>query len=446
MSNKRIEKKHQSKPSSSLGAAKVITKSLTDSLTSLNAGLATVKDKRTYLQYKGQIITPSELDAIYFSNGLGKKIIDIPVNDMTREWRSLSSQELSEEDIKLFQQYELSFDTKSKFNDAQKWARLYGGSIIIFGLDGTGESYEPLDLDDIQQGSLKYMHVFDRWEVSATDINLSDPSLPNFRMPTYYLLPDQTTRVHYTRVVRFNGSQIPWRLRRMNQYWDSSILNALYNDLRNCDLIKDSTASLVLEAKKDIIKVANLQNMILAGQEDKIVDRFALADLMKSNFNMLLLDGNEDYSQITNSFAGLPQLVQEYLNILAAISDIPATRLLGLSAPGLNSTGTTELENYYTMVNSLQENDFNKQLQYTDQIMLRSLFGKMPKSFVSSWNPLWSESAKTITDRQKVDSDRHVSLLGAGVISVDEVREELKTNEVYSSLEDKAPVVTSTTE
>lgn len=232
----------------------------------------------------------------------------------------------------------------------------------------------------------------------------------------------------------------------MNQYWDSSILNALYNDLRNCDLIKDSTASLVLEAKKDIIKVANLQNMILAGQEDKIVDRFALADLMKSNFNMLLLDGNEDYSQITNSFAGLPQLVQEYLNILAAISDIPATRLLGLSAPGLNSTGTTELENYYTMVNSLQENDFNKQLQYTDQIMLRSLFGKMPKSFVSSWNPLWSESAKTITERQKVDSDRHVSLLGAGVISVDEVREELKTNEVYSSLEDKAPVVTSTTE
>ena len=420
---------------STIGQAKVVN----DSLAVLNAGLGGAKDKRTSSVYTAKILNPGELDAIYYANGLGAKIINIPVNDMTREWREINTPSLSPEQIQLIEQAEVAYGTRALVNEAKKWARLYGGAIIVMGIDGTGDHDEPLDLSRVQKGSLKYMHVFDRWEVSPVDINLSDPYKSNFREPEYYLLPNQKDKIHYSRVVRFDGTLVPWRLRRMNSYWNSSIFNSIYNDLRNCDIVKDSTAALVLEAKKDIIKVKDLKNMILAGQEDKIVERFALADLMKSNFNMLLLDGDEEYSQVTNGFSGLPQLVQQYLNILASISDIPATRLLGLSAPGLNSTGESEIRNYYDMISSGQANELTEQVSYMDEVLVRSTLGSMPEDHSFIWKPLWTADRETVVSTDKAEAEKHSILLDRNVVTVEEVRNELKVTDSYSNLEDAPP-------
>jgi len=414
-----------------------------DSLKSLVSGLGTEKDKRMSGTYQFETIHHNELSAIYYSNGLGAKIVNIPVDDMTRRWRKYSSPSLSPENLSLLSAQDEKLNTKGLFNEAQKWARLYGGAIIVMGIDGTGDHTEPLDIDRVTKDSLKYLHVFDRHEVSSCEINNSNPAAPNFRQPEYYILPNQSDKIHYTRVLRFDGVKMPWRLRKMNSYWNASIYNSIYNDLRNCDTIKDSTATLVLEAKKDIVQIEGLKQMILAGQEDKIIERFALADLMKSNFNMLLLDGDESYQQVTNGFAGLQGLVQQYLNVLASISQIPATKLLGESAPGLNSTGEEQTKMYYDYISALQKTEFTPSLTRLDEILVRNLFGKPVEDLKSTWNSLWELSDTEKSTIQKKNADRDSIYLSTNVVSVEEVRAELKEEETYDNLQETAaPAVT----
>ena len=97
--------------------------------------------------------------------------------------------------------------------DTVKWARLYGGSLAVMMIDGQDAS-QPLRLDTIAEGQFKGLCVLDRWLVqpTLTDLVVSGPELG---MPRYYdvvadsmALPRQ--RIHYSRVLRFDGVTLPY--------------------------------------------------------------------------------------------------------------------------------------------------------------------------------------------------------------------------------------------
>jgi phage-related protein (TIGR01555 family) len=105
-------------------------------------------------------------------------------------------------------------------------------------------------------------------------------------------------------------------------------------------------------------------------------------------FNMLLLDGNgqsgptaggERWEQKQISFAQLPELIRQYLQIASAAADIPITRMLGESPGGLNSTGDADLRNYYDNVSARQKTELAPALNRLDEIIIRSALGARPK-------------------------------------------------------------------
>ena len=69
----------------------------------------------------------------------------------------------------------------------------------------------------------------------------------------------------------------------------------------------------------------------------------------------------------------LKDLLDAFGKFLSAATDIPATRLLGTSASGLNATGEGDLKNYYDMIRSKQKSKYKPRLDYFDEIMVRSL-------------------------------------------------------------------------
>ena len=78
------------------------------------------------------------LTVTYRENWLAKKIIDMPSEDMTRAWYSLSTS-LPEEDLHDLKQLEAKHSVKQEITNAIRWGRLYGGALAVMILRGGGE-------------------------------------------------------------------------------------------------------------------------------------------------------------------------------------------------------------------------------------------------------------------------------------------------------------------
>jgi phage-related protein (TIGR01555 family) len=387
-------------------AVKVLTDSestfLVDGLVNLVSMMGANKDKRTQGEYALKAFSQGQFEVLHRQNWIAKKIIQLIPDDMTSDGRTIQTPSIDEEKIAQFEKQEKDFSVWDKMKRSMYWARLYGGCSIIMGVDDGKESHEFLDIHTIKPGQLKFLNVIDQWELSVQDIN-HDPLFPGYKEPLIYSLPTHG-QVHASRVVRFDGDLLPWEQYKGNNYYHASILEAVYEAIRNSDTITDGIASLITEAKMDIIKVKGLRDIMVRGREDAMMKRFQIADQMKSMINTLLIDADEEHSRIQTNFGGLKDLVLQYLNILGSAADVPATRMLGVSAPGLNATGEQEIDNYRSMISSRQNNDLAPRLNVLDEVLARNLWGDYPEDWKYQFNSLDKETLMEKANRELAEA------------------------------------------
>ncbi len=406
-----------------------------DSFVNLVANLGTSKDKRTSGEFQFRTLDVTQLEAMYSSDWLSGKVIDVPVDDSTRKWRKISAPSIDEK-LDLVRELENQLQVKQKYNEAQKWADLYNGAIIVMVMNDDTDIEEPLDPEKIKEGQLSRLVVFDSTEVSPMEVNTNDITAENFRLPKFYSISGGEL-IHHSRVLRFEGISLPWRLKAQCNYWGQSRLQRFYDALRNSRSVIDSVASLVYEAKNDIVSVPELyQELASPDGLAKILERFHLGDMLKSNNNMLLLDEREKFERFNTTFTGVSDLMMKFALWTSAASDIPATRLLGQSAIGLNSTGEGEERNYYDKVSSDQETKYRPTLNQLDQVLVRSALGAMPEDYSFDFNPLRqnTEGEQATIDLQ--NAQRDTIYKADGVLTEAAVAQELKDNDTYSVIDD----------
>src|SRR4029077_10331200 len=116
----------------------------------------------------------------------------------------------------------------------------------------------------------------------------------------------------------------------------------------------------------------------------------------KSVINAIVMDSEEEWQRIEVTYHGMPEVLQMYLQIAAGAADIPVTRFLGQSPAGLNSTGESDLQNYYDRVASDQELRLRPALAKLDVALVRSALGMNDETIYYEWGSLWQldENAK----------------------------------------------------
>ncbi len=375
-----------------------------DSLENLVANLGTEADKRSLskvtnrkrLSLRGN---EQELTDLYRTDWVSGKVVDIIPNDMTREWRSFTSEE-DPEVIQILEDEEKRLSLKQAFNRAHKWARLYGTSFIVMDIDDGQTADMPLRVDQIRPGGLRHIKVIDRQRINIKDQQpIANPLDPNYGMPEYYRFVETQTVIHHSRMIRFDAIELPFDEFRRNHYFSDSVLDRIYESIINFMTATESSASMIYEANVAVMKIKGLMNYLQTAEGEQMVrKRFALAKLLKSFNNMTLLDSEEEHEHKSTSFAGLPDLIDRFAKMLAAATDIPATRFLGTSASGLNATGEGDLKNYYDSIASLQTLEYEPKLDYFDQIMQASLQLDLPTDMNIEYvfNPLFQISPERI--------------------------------------------------
>jgi phage-related protein (TIGR01555 family) len=236
--------------------------------------------------------------------------------------------------------------------------------------------------------------------LSVTEID-RDPASPTFGEPLYYTLASLNggaVNIHPSRVLRFIGAE-RLELNFNVDGWGDSVLMAMYDAIHHAALSQAGIAELIHEAKVDVISVPNLASNLSTDEGTKaIAKRFSNANMLKSINNMLLLDVGETWDRKQTQFAGLPDILDRYMQIVSGAADIPATRLLGQAPKGMNATGDSDMRNYYDMVVAMREQAIGRQLAYLDQILWIDAKGSIPKDVYPEWEPLWQMTPKEKAD------------------------------------------------
>lgn len=411
-----------------------------DGLENLMANLGTELDKRSHstfvnnknLSANGHQI---ELEAMYRTDWLCGKVVDIIPDDMCREWREFTG-DIDPEIVKKLVAEESRLGLNKSFNLAHKWGRLYGTAYIVIAADDGQEPDKPLDISKLTKGSLKHIKVVDRHRlVHAGATPVVNPLDSNFGMPEHYRFNETSILIHHTRVLRFEGNEIPYDEFRRNNYNSDSVLSRLYDTVTNFNTAANGTASMIYETNVDIVKIKNLMGHLQTPEGEALLrKRFTLANAMKSINNMFLLDEQETFETKTNTFSGLPDLLRTFATFLSAGSDIPATRLLGTSASGINATGEGDLKNYYDTIRSNQSQTYRPLLDRFDELMAINIGLPDDVELEYEFKSLFQMTPSEIADINLKDAQRDDIYMTNNIIAEDIVLKELEQKGTYSNI------------
>lgn len=373
--------------------------------------------------------TEHDLATAYDESGFLGKIIDIPADDATREWREWKA---DRKQIEAIEATEKRLGVQQAVNSALKKARLYGGSAILADLPGSAST--PLNLDRIAQGGIRYLHVVNRYELHAEGL-IRNPLDPNYGRPEWFYVTTGTglrVRFHPSRVVVINGRSAGMSHRTGNEFWGKSVWNHVADSVLSADGISPIITTLLQEVKRDVIGIDDfMASMMDAEGEAAQVRRWQLVATLSSIANITLMDKADEWQQKTINMSGVPDSSITLLQIMCGVADIPLTRMLGTSPGGLNATGESDLRNYYDNVRARQGLEITPALTLLDEIILRDALGSRPASIWYEWHPLWQPSDKERAETQKIRAETFAIELGTAALDA----EAFATSYVASAIE-----------
>jgi phage-related protein (TIGR01555 family) len=335
-----------------------------------------------------------ELISLYRSNWIVQNIVNTIPEDMVSNWYKLQC-ELPPQDIADYEAYEMEIGLQASMCLGMQWGRLFGGAAGIFIMDGDLE--EPLDLETIMPGDFRGLHIVDRWSgISPDNALCSDIRYPRaIGLPEYYTFHDdtskQTFRVHHTKMVRFEGRNLPLWEKQAENYWGASELEAIYDDLMRRDGIINNIAELTFKARLITREIDNLDQM-LSSRSGKELERFyrimqAQAQAL-TNQGILLINKDEKVQSHQYTFAGLAEIYENIMMDLAGASHTPVAKLFGRTPGGLNATGDGDRELYDAYLDNQNTAVLLPMLNQVQPLVALSVWGKRPKGAKIVFNPI----------------------------------------------------------
>lgn len=353
--------------------------------------------------------------AAYLVSGLLQKVIDIPAADRTREWRDWQADEST---IKPIEAEEKRLGIRAKFKAAEVLRGLGGGALIL-GLPGDPAS----PVGTIAKGALQAVNLVSRRELELVDIDTNLTS-PTYGEPRAFHVQSDGRKVviHPSRVIAFRGDPYPTMLAivsKEDRYWGRPRILRVVEEVAKSDNAAKWFSELVRKAKLLRFGVSGMSGY---NQDDlnKRISNIAMSEnlLSASIYNLPSKDGSgaeyggekiDDY-QVT--WAGIPAMMDAFDQRVAAVADIPFTRLMGRSPAGMNATGESDMRNYHAAVGDAQENEVRPCLEKLDAVLL-------PSAGVAMTDDLWWKFSPLVKEDPAAEATRFKTTMEALAI-VDE--------------------------
>lgn len=388
-----------------------------------------------------------QLEFAYRSSWLAGQAVDTYADDMTREGVELTG-ELPPDEMERIQKASAGLRIWKALGDTIKWGRLYGGAIAVLMIDGQ-KTETPLRLDTIEKGQFKGLLVLDRWVIQPSLNDLVTELGPNMGKPKFYdVIADANglakMKIHYSRVVRVEGVDLPYWQRISENGWGQSVLERLWDRLIPFDSITQGAAQLVYKAHLRTYKVKDLRQLISMGGKamEALTNQLEMIRTYQTNEGLTLMDSEDEFEAHSYTFSGLSDMMLQFGQQISGAIGIPLVRLFGQSPAGLSSTGESDIRNYYDNIKQRQESDLRTGVGLIYNVLHRSVLGQEPsESFDFEFSPLWQMSDKEKSEIAASVTTAVVGASDAGLIdrstALKELRQSSHVTGIFSNVTDE---------
>jgi len=384
----------------------------------------------------GNFITRNRLmlEAAYRTSWIIGQVVDVVADDMIRAGIDISS-DLDPDSIDKLQRALVKLKVWKSLTSGIKWGRLYGGAAAIIIIEGQ-KMDQPLRIDTIGRDSFRGLLVLDRWLLNPSLGELVPEYGPDFGMPKYYqIIPTSTVlrneKVHYSRVIRFDGIELPYLWKQAENLWSESVIERMYDRLLAFDSTTQGAAQLVFKAHLRTVKLKGLREALAAGGklEDAITKEIEYIRRFQSNEGITLLDSEDEFETHQYTFAGLDSLLIQFGQQISGSTGIPLVRLFGQSPSGMNATGESDLRNYYDGINKNQSSMLGEPMMLILQCLAKSILGiDLPESTTISFSSLWQLTDKEKSEIAAADATSISTIYNSGMIGKHIALKELRQN------------------
>lgn len=417
----------------------------------LNKYGTTQDNTESYIYMPEGVIPDMELTRQYESNGLFAKIIDTPAEEVVKHGFELG---LDDESVEQSIKDKLDdLDFEEKVSTAIKFARLYGGSIIVMMInDGKGLD-EPVDWKKVR--GIDELRVFERAIVQPDYQSLyenygelfTERTRSRFGEPQFFNVYSITGyfRVHESRCLIFRNGTLPEQgMVQEYRFWGIPEYLRIKRQLRETITAHGDSVKLLERSVQAIYKMKNLAQLLATDEgENQVLKRLEVIDMARGILNSIAIDSEgEDYSFQTFQLSGVKDVIDSTCNMLSAITEIPQTILFGRSPAGMSATGESDLENYYNYIDKIRKLMLKHNLIKIIDLVCQAEYknGKIPEipHYKLVFSPLWSLSE---TEQAQVNQVKAATAqtkaataqiyVDMGVLDPSEVRNGLKSSEDY---------------
>lgn len=398
-----------------------------DSFVNLFSGIGTSRDKsRLGRFHRDRALEPETCESMFQGSDLARRGCSALVDHALRQGFELEHGDEGDENDAQEQNDDLAtlarrWDVRGKVHEAAVWGRVFGGSAIWIGIDE--KQADPLDETKIRPGSVRFLAVVDRRELSPLRL-YDDPTSEKFGTPKTYTLSGLDGRpgaeIHESRLLIFPGILTSRRSRLENNHWDHSALQPVYEVLQDTESNWRSLVALVADFGQGVFKIKGLMQMVAAGQEDTVRKRMQIVDEGRSVLRSLILDSeDEDYERKTTPVQGLPEIMIQTWQRLAAGWDMPVTILMGMSPAGLNATGEADTRKWYDSVQWFREVVLAPRIEFLMRVLAAN--DGTPLDVRVCWPSLWQMTAKEEAELRKTVAETDKLYIDAQVVLPEEV-------------------------
>ncbi len=444
----------------------------TDSWFNQLTGLGTDRDKLTFTkknvpQHSNNF---QEFENLYHGDWAAKKTVDAPAHEMVRKWFTVNIDDIVEDGAE-DERLEIESDVAEKVDvsslvkkalmnlksptmtqEAIVWGKVFGGSLMLLGVDDGQDLREPLNEDNIRE--FTHLTVYDRWEISVREW-YNDPSEEKFGEPKLYEITQNTVPggvvlrtgkqastqalVHETRFLRFEGANTNRRRRIRQNGWADSIYIAMEDVLRDFGMTWSSAAHLITDFAQAIFKLKGLGAMLNSDTEGLVIKRLMMMDAARSVTRMVPIDAeHEDFMRQQTPLTGLPDLIELFIIRFAAAARMPVSVLFGVTLKaGMNQSGQSDLDIWRDEISSQQESFLRPLMEKLVRVLFKSVDGptqgKEPKQWSLEFNSLKQLNEVQEEEKRLAVASRDAIYLDREVLSPEEVSQSRFGGDTYST-------------
>lgn len=397
-----------------------------DSLMSAMTRIGTALDPRkSYVFTKREHLTPQEADDLFSGNDLAYRVCCILPEEALSECWTLESPDEEDETRDQVAARLTELGAQAAIVDAAVFGRVFGDTFLYVDVEDGTKNELPLDLTKVRK--VNFLKKIERDRISGLT-KYTDVKSPKYDEYETYQISNAlgvTAVIHETRLIRFTGARTSDMDRRANNMWHRSVLDKIYEVLRDFGITWSSAALLVNQGTQGIYKFKDLSMLLAApGTEGReaLSTRVGMIDMVRSALRSIILDADvEDFSYEVAPLTSLPEVLDRFGSRLAAAADgIPVTKLFGISPAGMNATGEADAKNWYRILDSYRTTTLQPPVERLVDLVLAEL--KKPDAEITvSWQPLDQPSDTEEAQRRAAIVASDVALVNAGVLYPDEV-------------------------